>query len=176
MNITDVVTLLSVLGYTHVHVLHEGAWGRLEPLPDYGAGTLGSVGPGQMALESDPDLDVARVLEDGRAVVVAYRTPEDRLPGSASDPDAERSHVVDLPARFYDDHVGRGLAGGVEVKRLARDVRARLNDYEVVDLLADARFHLDMSRMGAYEADMRGLVASAKATVRRLGPIANVRA
>jgi hypothetical protein len=75
--------------------------------------------------------------------------------------------VYNLPPRFYDDHVSRGLPAGEFIKRTARYVRVRLDDNAYADLLSDARFYMDCGDPTLI-AENPGLVASARATVRRL--------
>lgn len=76
--------------------------------------------------------------------------------------------TLDLPPRFYDDHVARDLPGGVVVKRTTRLVRVELNRAGYDELLADAR-HYAGDAMAEYATDGGlGLIASARTTVRRL--------
>lgn len=74
--------------------------------------------------------------------------------------------VVDLPQRFYDDHVSRDLPAGCFEKRLARKHRIALDRDSYDELLDDARHYADPG-MG-FASEEPGLVASARATVRRL--------
>jgi len=72
-----------------------------------------------------------------------------------------------LPARFVLDHVSRGLLRPSAVLRVTgRSVVLELTDAEAAELLSDARHYADQAN--GYAADYRGLVASAKATIRAL--------
>lgn len=77
------------------------------------------------------------------------------------------TRTVDLPPRFYDDHVGRGFDAGIEVSRNSKLVRVHLNDKAFIDLLDDARFYVDMG-VSEFGFEMLGLLKSASATVARL--------
>ena len=75
--------------------------------------------------------------------------------------------IVDVPARFYDDHASRDLPSGRVVKPLARRYRVELTLDEFHELLNDALYYA--SPFGPRDFDgWRGLVASARATVRVL--------
>lgn len=76
--------------------------------------------------------------------------------------------TVDLPARFHADHTARDLAGGTVVKRTARLVRVELDAASYDELLADARHYAAGADAGFDPAELGGLIASARATVRRL--------
>ena len=76
------------------------------------------------------------------------------------------SVTVDVPARFYDDHVGRGLPAGNELKRLARTVRVELDRAAFEELLDDAK-HYDASAEEMWDGSA-GVVMSARATIRAL--------
>ena len=80
--------------------------------------------------------------------------------------------VVELPSFFYDDHCERQLDSGHVMKRLATRTRVALDRETYDEILSDARYYadgaeggLDYSEGGSF---MRGLVASARAVVRRL--------
>lgn len=74
---------------------------------------------------------------------------------------------VELPPRFYDDHVDRDLPSGIEVKRTKRGVTVDLDAEAFADLLGDA----DHYATGDFDPDLLGLVASARATLKRLRAI-----
>lgn len=77
------------------------------------------------------------------------------------------TRTIRLPRRFYDDHVLRDLPAGEVVKETTTTVTVALDPTAEHDLLEDARFYVDM---GTRELgrDMLGLVASARATIKRL--------
>lgn len=74
--------------------------------------------------------------------------------------------IVDVPVRFYDDHVSRALRAGMVLKRLSKKTRVALDAESYDELLSDARHYADPS-MG-YAAEDSGLFNSARATVRNL--------
>ena len=76
------------------------------------------------------------------------------------------SAVYTVPPRFYADHVARDLPAGTVERETAKAVTVRLNDADYAELLSDARHYA--TAMGAAGFDDRGLIASARATVRRL--------
>jgi hypothetical protein len=79
--------------------------------------------------------------------------------------------TVDLPVRFYDDHVGRGLIAGTEVKRLARVVRVDLTAADYDELRSDADHYANGAMDDMYADDFASasaLIQSAKATLKRL--------
>ena len=77
--------------------------------------------------------------------------------------------TVDLPPRFYDDHVDRELPSGIEVKRTKNYVRVILDHAAYDDLLSDALYYVDAaSDMLSGSPELLGLIASARATARRL--------
>lgn len=71
-----------------------------------------------------------------------------------------------LPKAFYDDHRDRGLPSGRVVKELSRFYVVRLGPDEYKELLSDAR-HYASGHSWGMEVSI-GLIASARATVRRL--------
>jgi len=74
-------------------------------------------------------------------------------------------HTIDLPTRFYDDHVARDLPAGQVVKHLARTTRVALTDDDLLEVLSDAEHYASLTPWDFNEA---GLVASAAATARRI--------
>jgi hypothetical protein len=79
--------------------------------------------------------------------------------------------TVDLPTRFYEDHCGRDLPGGVIIKTLSRTVRVELDRPTYDEILSDAQHYASGAMDDMYEDDFAtasALIASAKATVRRL--------
>lgn len=75
--------------------------------------------------------------------------------------------VVELPPRFYDDHVARDLPAGEELHRTARMVMVALTRDEWVELRSDAEHYAD-GMGGELDRSYLGLVSSARATLRRL--------
>jgi hypothetical protein len=51
--------------------------------------------------------------------------------------------IVKLPPAFYDDHVARDLAAGVEVRRTKSHVFVELTEADRLELLDDAK-HYDI--------------------------------
>ena len=78
--------------------------------------------------------------------------------------------TVTVPPKFWAGHEARSDETAVEVvRRSARAVVVRLTQAQWEDLLADAQHYASLGS-GVYGfAGERGLVASAQATVRRLG-------
>lgn len=79
--------------------------------------------------------------------------------------------TVDVPHRFYEDHVGRDLPSGEVVKYLSRKVRVRLDRTAYDDLLSDAEHYGGGAMDDMYADDFASasaLIQSAKATVRSL--------
>ena len=76
--------------------------------------------------------------------------------------------IVKVPPRFYWDHVSRDLPAGTVVSETRSYVRVDLDQSEFEELISDAN-HYAYS-MGAGGFDDRGLIASARATLRRLDP------
>ena len=71
---------------------------------------------------------------------------------------------VTVPSYFYDDHADR-CSEGVVVKRTKREVTVELDREEYEDLYTDAEHY---SHEREYWEFDRGLVLSARATLRRL--------
>lgn len=69
---------------------------------------------------------------------------------------------VCVPARFYDDHLGRGLPSGVEVSRSSRGVVVELDRNGFIDLRSDAEFYWS-GGVAEFGRDMFGLIRSAAA-------------
>lgn len=79
--------------------------------------------------------------------------------------------TVDVPHRFYEDHVGRDLPPGEVVKHLSGKVRVRLDRSAYDDLLSDARHYASGAMDDMYADDFptaSALIRSAKATLVRL--------
>jgi len=76
--------------------------------------------------------------------------------------------IKQLPPRFYWDHVYRDLPAGVVVSETKRYVRVELTRDEYDDLLSDAKHYAYSMGVGGF--DDRGLIASARATVKALDP------
>jgi hypothetical protein len=75
--------------------------------------------------------------------------------------------TVDLPERFYDDHVARDLPGGVRVRDLKGYRRVKLNRAEYDEMLSDARHYAHANGPRDFEG-ASGLVSSARGAVKRL--------
>ncbi len=74
---------------------------------------------------------------------------------------------VRLPATFMEDHIwNRSLPGGVEVKSLKTVWVRRLTASDIREIYSDADFYSDAAT--AAEMGLRGLAASARATVKAL--------
>ena len=71
-----------------------------------------------------------------------------------------------LPPRFYDDHVSRDLPGGVEVHRTKTYILADLTAGDLAELRDDAAYYV--SEGGWMDRDHRGIVASARATLKAI--------
>jgi hypothetical protein len=76
--------------------------------------------------------------------------------------------VVELPPRFYDDHVSRELPSGEVIHRTAREVTVLLTEEEWAELRSDAEHYAGGARNGFEDPGLLGLVTSARATLRRL--------
>lgn len=75
--------------------------------------------------------------------------------------------IVQLPPRFYYDHVARDLPAGRVVRATRRHVFVEVGEDERAELLSDAR-HYASAGNGLDVRDYAGLIASARATVRAL--------
>jgi hypothetical protein len=76
---------------------------------------------------------------------------------------------VTIPARFWQDHAERGCVqfsgdgySYTTIKRTARQVTVLLHPLDVADLMSDAVYYSDGRD---FDPDLRGLSASARATV-----------
>lgn len=76
--------------------------------------------------------------------------------------------TVDLPVRFYEDHVDRDLPAGTLIKQAVKFTRVELDREAYDDLLSDAEYYADSEGFDMREGLMRGLVASARATIKKL--------
>jgi hypothetical protein len=72
-----------------------------------------------------------------------------------------------VPARFYDDHLGRDLPSGSELRRSRAGVTVDLDREGWDDLLDDAQFYVDMG-VSEFGSGCLGLISSARATVLRM--------
>lgn len=76
--------------------------------------------------------------------------------------------TIQLPATFWDDHRERDCSEtAVELKRSARLVTVELDAESWADIYSDAK-HYGTSNPSHFDGDYRGLIQSAKATLRRL--------
>jgi len=73
--------------------------------------------------------------------------------------------TIDLPIRFYDDHVARDLPGGREISRTKRLVRVELTDAERDEMMSDADHYSTCAEWGP---EYLGLQTSARAALARL--------
>lgn len=79
------------------------------------------------------------------------------------------TRTIRIPARFIDDHFERGLATPEDTSASDRYAVIRADDPAVPELLSDAEHYAAMTeRRGRYDCMPRGMVASAKATVRAI--------
>lgn len=76
--------------------------------------------------------------------------------------------IKKVPPRFYWDHVSRDLPAGEVVSETKSYVRVALSQDEYEELLDDAKHYA--FHMASAGFDDRGLIASAKATVKALDP------
>ena len=74
--------------------------------------------------------------------------------------------VYKLPPRFYYDHRNRDLPSGEIVKETSNYVFVELTDDEKDELVSDARYYVEES--SHMPNHLQGLIASARATLRRL--------
>ena len=78
------------------------------------------------------------------------------------------SKTVRVPARFFDDHCDRDLDEGCnEVSRNSKGVLVEFTDAAFAELLSDANYYAT-GFTGEDAAEIRGLIASARATVKTL--------
>ena len=73
---------------------------------------------------------------------------------------------IKVPLYFFSDHYERELPTPSVLSRTARTVTVAANDPNLAELLNDAEYYADPD--GDWEADCRGLIASARATVRAI--------
>lgn len=77
--------------------------------------------------------------------------------------------VVDLPKRFYADHLQRDLSGGLIERETSKGYRVRLDREAYEDLVGDADYYAGFT--GDDRRDNLGLCTSAAATLKRLRAI-----
>ena len=80
-------------------------------------------------------------------------------------------HTLKLPRRFWDDHYERCCAHpGLreEVKTSKREVTVCLDGEALANLKSDADYYSDPTGFDTSDPWMRGLIASARATLKRL--------
>jgi hypothetical protein len=76
-------------------------------------------------------------------------------------------HVYRLPPAFVTDHISRDLLpADTVVRETRRYVDVALTDTQLVELVEDARHYADPTN--GWDPSLRGLCASARATVRLL--------
>jgi len=76
------------------------------------------------------------------------------------------TRTVTLPPRFYDDHADRDLPAGRVIGRTRKSVTVELTAAEWTELRSDADHYANSNAYG--DPEFRGLIASARATLRRL--------
>ena len=74
--------------------------------------------------------------------------------------------TINLPPKFFFDHQERDLPTPAAIKVSQRAVKIDANDPDLPELLSDARYYAE--EMEADDSFMRGLIASAKATVKAI--------
>ncbi len=72
---------------------------------------------------------------------------------------------LDLPPRFYEDHIDRDLPGGVAFKLTRKLVSIEIDEDELAELLSDAHHYSSFAQNGS---EYLGLQSSARATVKRI--------
>jgi hypothetical protein len=86
----------------------------------------------------------------------------------------ERSIEVTIPSVFYWDHVDRDLPAGEIIKSYANGrLFVRLDEDEFNELLSDAEYYAEGG--GGLTSEYRGLMASARATVKALKALEEVK-
>lgn len=76
--------------------------------------------------------------------------------------------TIQLPATFWDDHIERDCSPtAVEIKRSARLVTVQLDAEAWADIYSDAKYYGNAD-LRWFDSEYRGLLQSAKATLRRL--------
>lgn len=76
---------------------------------------------------------------------------------------------IRIPSRFIDDHFDRGLPTPADTSTSDRYAIIKADDPHLIALLGDAEHYAAMTeRRGRYDCMPRGIVASAKATVRAI--------
>ena len=79
------------------------------------------------------------------------------------------TNTLDVPQRFWDDHVSRDLVNDEATyvaKRLSRTYRVRITDRDLHELRSDAAHYADLTN--GWDPDLAGLCSSAAATVRAI--------
>ena len=77
--------------------------------------------------------------------------------------------TIDLPTRFLDDREGRDLPIGNVIKRLKTTTRTELDRATYDDILSDADYYSDATDFDwTYDTNIRGVILSARATLKRL--------
>lgn len=82
------------------------------------------------------------------------------------------STTLNVPAKFWHDHKDRGNSGSAQVVGYGKSlVTVILDDEAWRDLYSDADYYAGQDS-GVWAGDYRGLIASAKATLRRMNEVA----
>jgi hypothetical protein len=109
-------------------------------------------------------LAVEAILEV--SVRLAEAKTSKKEPASEPAPEASGLVTVSLPPAFYADHVARELPAGLVVKQTKKAVTVALTQEELAELRSDASHYAFSMAEGGFEG--RGLIASAKATLKAL--------
>lgn len=83
------------------------------------------------------------------------------------------SVTLQIPAKFWDDHhIGRGCSEtAIVIKENKQLVTVELDDEAWGDLYSDASYYAEQDG-SVWASDFRGLISSAKATLRRMNAVA----
>lgn len=122
-------------------------------------------------LKADALRDVLASGEELADLTAAAKRSEAALRAAASPPPPPKDAstvTVRLPPVFYDDHIGRDLPGGTVLNRGKKFVDVELTAEEYAEMLSDARFYVEEGAAGAFDPSMRGLLTSARATLKKL--------
>ena len=56
----------------------------------------------------------------------------------------ETTTQITIPTKFYDDHVSRGLGGGIVIKSGVKLSTVEINYADLCDLLGDANYYIEL--------------------------------
>ena len=77
--------------------------------------------------------------------------------------------IIKVPANFFDDHDSRDLPTPRVITRNSRTVTILADDTNLAELLSDAELYAEPDT--DFHSELRGLIASAKATVRAINKV-----